>query len=458
VNPFDNPRTRLDYKPEATSLGAPRRSGRLLATGVSLLIVAGILIGWLNGASQQGAPVAHMDLSLPLKPLQTTAAPADAQAPTTAPAVQTRSVELAVHSGDSLAGLFADAGLKPADLAGIMDAGHGVERLRNLMPGDVIHVDADPNGAVRSLSLEIDRFRELDVARGEDGFTAQIRSLPLQHELRVAHGSIQSSLFAAGAAAGMSDKVIMNMAGIFGWDIDFVKDLRPGDSFTVIYDELYRNGEKLDDGEILAAEFVNNGRHFRAVRYRDPNGNIDYYSPDGHSMRKKLIRTPVDFTRISSRFTLHRKHPILNRIRRHEGVDYAAPTGTPIKAAGDGKIVFRGRKGGYGNCIVIKHGSRYSTLYGHMSHFKRGLHVGSRVKQEQVIGYVGMTGLATGPHLHFEVRVNGTPRNPRTVDLPEAKPIDPLYRAQFLAAAKPLLEQLDRADRGGTEVFAAAGR
>lgn len=457
MKPSHDPRTRLDYKPQARLLEPPLRARRGLLTVVSAILMAGIAIGWINARqATSSGPAARLDLSVPaatpLTPAEDTAPTATAEA-----APDLRSHTLTVKSGDTLAGLFSRAKLKAADLAAIMDAGHGVKRLRRLMPGDKVQIMAGPNGAIQSLSMEVDRFNALHVVRSGDGFKASTDALPLQRHIRVARGTVRSSLFAAGADAGMSDKLIMNMAGIFGWDIDFVKDLRPGDSFTVIYDELYRDGEKLDDGDILAAEFTNAGHEFRAVRFTDPNGNTDYYSPDGRSMRKALIRTPVDFTRISSGFTLHRKHPILNRIRRHEGVDYAAPTGTPIKSAGDGKIVFRGRKGGYGNCIVIKHGSRYSTLYGHMSHFKRGLHVGSRVKQNQVIGYVGMTGLATGPHLHFEVRVNGVPRNPRTVDLPDAEPIDPLYRAQFLATARPLLEQLKLADEGDTQMFAAAG-
>jgi murein DD-endopeptidase MepM/ murein hydrolase activator NlpD len=237
--------------------------------------------------------------------------------------------------------------------------------------------------------------------------------------------------------------MIMQLAHIFGWDIDFALNIRNGDSFSVIYQEDYLNGKKLNDGPILAAEFINQGHVYRAIRYTDPTGNSDYYDPSGKSMRKAFLRTPVEFTRISSGFTMGRFHPILNKIRAHKGVDYAAPTGTPIKATGDGKITFRGRKGGYGNVVILQHGARYSTLYGHMSKFRGGLAVGSRVRQGQVIGYVGMTGLATGPHLHYEFRIDGVHRDPLRVKLPGAEPLGNKYRDDFNSKAKALIAKLD---------------
>ena len=215
----------------------------------------------------------------------------------------------------------------------------------------------------------------------------------------------------------------MELANIFGWDIDFALDIRAGDHFTVIYEERFLNGEKIGNGPILAAEFVNQGRSYKAIRYSDAGNRSDYYSPTGLSMRKAFLRTPVDFRRISSRFG-KRKHPILNRMRMHTGVDYAASRGTPIRAAGDGKVIHKGRKGGYGRTVIIQHGGRYSTLYAHMNSYRRGVYTGKRVKQGQIIGYVGSSGRATGPHLHYEFRVNGVHRNPLTVKLPSAKPIN----------------------------------
>jgi murein DD-endopeptidase MepM/ murein hydrolase activator NlpD len=225
--------------------------------------------------------------------------------------------------------------------------------------------------------------------------------------------------------------------------VDFVLDIRENDEFVVLYEELWQDGSRVKDGEILAAEFVNQGETLRAIRYTDSEGRSDYFSPEGNSMRKAFIRAPVDFTRISSNFNPNRKHPILNKIRAHKGVDYAAPNGTPIKAAGDGKVIFAGRKNGYGNCIILQHGGNITTLYAHMSKFSKDGRVGKRVVQGQVVGYVGATGLATAPHLHYEYRVNGVHRNPRTVKLPQANPVAAKYREDFLAEADAMMSQLD---------------
>jgi murein DD-endopeptidase MepM/ murein hydrolase activator NlpD len=253
---------------------------------------------------------------------------------------------------------------------------------------------------------------------------------------------IETSLFEAGTAAGISDRTTMDMAGIFEWDIDFIQDVRVGDTFTVIYEELWRDGVKLRDGDIIAAEFVNQGKTYRAARFRDASGRVGYYTPDGRSVRKAFIRAPLNFTRISSNFNPNRRHPVLNTIRAHRGVDYAAPTGTPIRAAGDGKVLFRGVQGGYGNTIILQHGGNITTLYGHLSRFGNA-RVGARVNQGDVIGYVGSSGLATGPHLHYEYRVNGVHRNPRTVPLPPADPVAAEEQEAFRAATAPLWRLLD---------------
>jgi murein DD-endopeptidase MepM/ murein hydrolase activator NlpD len=240
----------------------------------------------------------------------------------------------------------------------------------------------------------------------------------------------------------MADSVTMDMAYMFQWDIDFIQDVRVGDSFTLVYEELWRDGEKLRNGNIVAAEFINQGDVYRAARYRDPSGRSDYYTPDGRSVRKAFLRAPVEFTRISSNFNPSRRHPVLNTIRAHRGVDYAAPTGTPVIASGDGKVIARGIDGGYGNAVVLQHGGNVTTLYGHLSRFG-SQRIGSRVKQGEVIGYVGRTGLATGPHLHYEYRVGGVHKNPRTVPLPAADPVPADYKSDFEANAAPLWRQLD---------------
>jgi murein DD-endopeptidase MepM/ murein hydrolase activator NlpD len=260
--------------------------------------------------------------------------------------------------------------------------------------------------------------------------------------LRTVRGRIDTSLFEAVAAAGAHDQIAVALADIFGWDVDFVLDVRPGDTFVVTYPEIWRDGVYIKDGPIQAAEFVNQGRDFQAVRYTDPDGDAHYYTPEGRSLHRAFLRAPVEFSRVSSGFNLARYHPILNLIRAHKGVDYAAPIGTPVRAAGDGVVRFAGVAGGYGNMVEIEHGHGITTVYGHLSRFAHGTRAGTHVAQGSVIAYVGMTGLATGPHLHYEYRVNGVFKNPQTVSLLAAAPIDPRWRDDFLVRSAPLLASL----------------
>jgi len=245
----------------------------------------------------------------------------------------------------------------------------------------------------------------------------------------------------------------MQLVSIYGWDIDFALDIREGDSFTVIYEEQYKDGVKVADGPIIAAEFINRNTPLRAVRYEHEDGRTDYYADNGDAMRKAFLRTPVNFTRISSRFNLKRKHPILNKIRAHKGVDYAAQTGTHIKATGDGTVAYAGKKGGYGRTIILKHGGKYSTVYAHLYRYARGIRTGKRVKQGQIIGYVGRSGLATGSHLHYEFRVNGVHRNPLTIKLPKVESIDKEAFPEFRRKITPMVAELDRLT--GNSVLAA---
>ena len=263
---------------------------------------------------------------------------------------------------------------------------------------------------------------------------SRFRSIRSKLRTAHAHGVIDSSLFLAARDIGISDTLIMNLAGIFAWDVDFILDIRSGDTFTLLYEERWQDGEKLSDGEILAAEFTNNGKTFHAVRFEDPDGNSGYFTPDGHSVRKAFLRAPIAITpRVTSSFNPRRLHPVKKKVLPHKGVDYSAPTGTPIKAAGDGKVIFRGRKGGYGNAVILQHGGNITTLYGHLSKFNKRTRHGARVKQGQIIGYSGATGTVTAAHLHYEYRVNGVHRNPRTVKLPKAEPVASQYRELFAA-------------------------
>lgn len=264
-------------------------------------------------------------------------------------------------------------------------------------------------------------------------------------KINTAHVSIETSLFLDGLEADLSKELILQLTDIFAWDIDFATNLRPDDQFTVVYGKKIVDGKETDTDEIIAAEFINQGVAYNAVRYIDVSGVASYYTPDGQSMQRAFLTTPVDFAKISSPFDMHRKHPILNRIRAHKGIDYAARTGTPVKTTGDGVVTFSGRKGAYGQVIIIQHNDRYETLYAHMSDFKKGITVGSHVKQGDIIGYVGQTGLATGPHLHYEFHVDGLYRDPETVKIPHSMPISNDLLADFKAQTQTFFAQLNQA-------------
>ncbi len=353
--------------------------------------------------------------------------------------------EVTVKPGDSLARIFSKLEIPPRQLHDIVHSGADAKKLTQIYPGQKLRMRTTPEDGLLELVHEIDALNQLRVVRNESAY--QVKRIEREPERRAvrAAGSIADNLFLAAQKAKLPGKITMELANIFGWDIDFALDIRRGDQFALLYEELYLDGERIGTGNILAAEFVNRDSVHQAVRYTDERGHTDYYDPKGRSMRKDFLRTPVDFSRISSRFSTGRKHPILNRIRAHKGVDYAAPRGTPVKATGNGKIVLRGKKGGYGNTIVIQHGSQYSTLYAHLSRYASDLKHGSRVRQGQIIGYVGSSGLATGPHLHYEFHVNGTHRNPLTVKLPDAAPLPKQFREDFKLESEILLSQLEQA-------------
>ena len=347
-----------------------------------------------------------------------------------------------VKSGDTLLAIFNALGIDSQDykrLIASKDVSKGLSRLR---PGQMLYFYFDENRALTRLTHESDAIRSDNYSFTDERIMLESLSKQIEKRTETAQGKIQSSLFVDGQNAGMSGKLIMNMARLFNFDIDFGSELQKGDYFGVIYEAEYVDGERIGTGNILAAEFVNNKKQYRVVRYEDKNGNVDYLDEEGRSRRKKFIRTPLNFTRISSKFTRKRWHPVLKRWRSHKGVDYAAPTGTPVWATGDGKVHIIGRQRGYGKVIYVKHG-KYVTVYGHLNGFKRGLKKGDRVKQGQVIGYVGQTGLATGPHLHYEFRIHGKHVNPLSAKLPVQDPIDKSRMNHFLATAKPLFKSLD---------------
>lgn len=255
-------------------------------------------------------------------------------------------------------------------------------------------------------------------------------------------GEITTSLYQAARKAGLSSNMVMEMAQVFGWDIDFAQDIRAGDSFHLVYTDFRIGDKKLADGDILAAEFTTQGHTYRAIRFESPNGGVSYYSPEGESMLGTFLRSPVEFSYISSRFG-RRIHPISKKWKAHKGVDYAASRGTPIRATADGKVIHAGRKGGYGKTIILRHAGRFSTLYAHMNGFAKNIKSGSRVKQGQIIGYVGSTGMSTGPHLHYEFRVDGTHQNPLTYKTPKASSVAEEEKAAFYALAQQQMAKLD---------------
>ena len=353
-------------------------------------------------------------------------------------------IDVIVTRNDTLDRIFRRLKLNLSDLASLRNLPGIRSALDSLRPGESLHF-THHDGELFGLERRLNETQTLKVSRDGAALKADVLQNPIEMRARTIRGAIDSSLFEAVEAAGAHDPTAVELADIFGWDIDFVLDVRPGDTFVVTYEEIWRDGTYLHDGPIEAAEFVNQGHTFRAVRYTDPEGHPHYYTPDGRNLHKAFLRAPVEFTRVSSRFNSARHHPVLNLIRAHKGVDYAAPIGTPVHAAGDGRIRFAGQRGGYGNCVEIEHSRSIVTVYGHLSRFARGTRAGAHVAQGTVIAYVGMTGLATGPHLHYEYRVNGVFKNPQTVALPAAAPIDAGWREDFLARSAQLLATLDPA-------------
>lgn len=379
---------------------------------------------------------AMIRLTLPIPARAATAAAPVAEAPAWQP--------VTVEPGQTLSQIFTERGFGYAVLNRLLESKENAAALRTLHPGDRLEFRAAADGAL--LAMRFDRDRDtrvtLTLAAG-GGVDETVTKRPVERHVHVGQGTIHSSLFAAGASAGLDEAMVIELAEVFKYDIDFIKDIRKGDHFNVIYDDVWREGERLSAGRVIAAEFYNQGRRYSAYRFERPDGDVAYYDEEGRPLQRALMRTPVKFTRISSRFSSGRKHPVLGYTRAHKGVDYAAPRGTPIHAAGSGRITFRGKSRGYGNFITIKHNDTYTTAYAHMNSFAKGLGVGSRVRQGQVIGYVGMTGLATGPHLHYEVRVKGGQVNPLTMTMPKPEPLPRAILPRFKAAIAPQLAQLE---------------
>ena len=347
-----------------------------------------------------------------------------------------------VQRGDTIGSLLVRAGVDDADAMQFLRTHPEARPLYQLRPGRPVRVAIDDDGDLVALKFRMGTGAILTIERGNDGLRATQAAAVEDVRTTLRTGEIRSSLFGAADEAGIPDAITLALAEVFAGDIDFYQDLRRGDRFTVLYETRYVDGEPIGTGRILAAEFVNRGTPLNAYFWRDPDGNEGYFGEDGRSTRTAFLRSPMEFSRITSGFSLSRFHPILQTWRAHKGIDYAALTGTPIRATADGVVSFAGAQGGYGNVVFLRHQSNFSTVYAHLSRFASNAKTGMRVRQGDTIGYVGSTGWATGPHLHYEFRIAEQPRDPLTVALPTAPSVGPERLAMFRAQLLPLTQAL----------------
>lgn len=356
-----------------------------------------------------------------------------------------------VRAGDTLSKIFTRLALPPPDLAAVLELPEAGKRLHDLSIGQTLKYRSDRRGLL-ALSYQVDDFRTLVVERVGEAFKERVDAQTPEIRPATAAGVITRSLFQDALSAGVPERLILDYAELFGWDVDFVRDLRRGDRFKLVFEEIFREGKKVQTGRILAAEFASStGKVLKSFWFEPRGGEGGYYSDSGEAMKKAFLLAPLKFTTISSRFNLARQHPILNRIRAHKGVDYAAPMGTAIRAVANGRVDFVGQQPGYGNVIVLKHGDRYSTLYGHLMKFASDLRQGGSVTQGQLIGYVGKTGLATGPHLHYEFRIGGVHVDPLTVKLPRSLPLESRYLSDFKKSISKFQAQLAALDNAPSD-------
>jgi murein DD-endopeptidase MepM/ murein hydrolase activator NlpD len=437
---------KLSAKVEANHHWLSRR--KIALFGVTL-ILTGLVAGMFESPSRtapETQPTAFsevVELALPSQHKPTDGEPGTEglRSPGNAAADADAWESITVRSGQTLDGIFRQQGFSISLLQRILALNEDTKGLTRIQPGDVFEFKTDEAGELADMRYALDEARYLIVRQRDGELAAEILQREIVTDVAETEGTIESSLFMAGKQAGLSDAMVMKLANIFGWDIDFVLDIRKGDRFMLVYEKLYREGEFLREGEILAATFINQGERFQAIRFEDAE-NSGYFAPDGRNMRKAFLRAPLNFSYISSGFNPRRMHPVLKRLRPHNGIDYFAPRGTPVYAAGDGTVTRSAYSAANGNHVFIKHAGSIETKYLHFT--KRLVKQGQRVRQGQTIGTVGSTGLATGPHLHYEFLVNGVHRNPRTVPLPKVEPLKGASLIAFKAAAAPLLTQLNR--------------
>lgn len=349
---------------------------------------------------------------------------------------------VSVKSGDTLSGILNDNGISIEQMPKLLSDRFVIEHLSNLRIGQKLTITQTADGSFHSMTAKVGNDKRVTVRSSDSGLAVASIDLPIEKERVVTSGTIENSLFEAAEQANLKQSTIMELADIFEWELDFSRDIRNGDQFSIVFDRLYREGKYIGDGDILAAEFIRGGRAYRAIRFTTDDGRTDYYSPDGRSKRRTFLRHPVDVVRITSRFDPNRMHPVLNQVRAHRGVDYGSPYGSPIYATADGVVKKSGFQNAYGNRVIIQHGNNISTLYAHMSKIDGSAKEGVRVKRGEVIGYVGKTGRVTGTHLHYEFRKNGIHMDPLKVTLPEAAPIAAKYRDSLRAVSDEMVAQM----------------
>jgi murein DD-endopeptidase MepM/ murein hydrolase activator NlpD len=423
-----------------------RLAGVAIGTWLKPVGIAAVLVAMVPLSAMMKSPEAktlNMSLALPpakFQPLNfaPTAEVSDAYMP----GVNDDQWRLeTVGRNETLGTIFERVGLSAADLHRVVNFSPETQTLTKIFPGQQLAFQVE-GSELKGLQFDGDEAHRVLVTQKGDELSQRLLARQIETRVNYASATIDSSLFGAASDAEVSDASVLRMVEIFNFDIDFAQDLRDGDQFSLVYEQIYRDGEKLRDGEILAATFINRGKRYEIYRFVDDNGRVDYLNAQGLSRKKAFIRTPVEFTRISSKFSPHRKHPVLGTMRRHMGVDYAAPTGTPIKATGSATVKFIGWQNGYGNVIYLSHKGGIETVYGHLSRFAKGLSKGDRVSQSDVIGYVGSTGMSTGPHLHYEFRIQGAHRDPLSVDLPIADPLSGAELARFHKDTQPLIARM----------------
>jgi len=362
--------------------------------------------------------------------------------------MKTKEVEYTFKQGDTFYDVLLDMDFPPKEIFHLIESSKKIYNLKKIKPGITMILKIDPvNHILNRLEYGFDDLYLLVVIKTDQGYLASKEEIVFDTKFRTISGTIKSNLFDDGIKAGGHPQLILNFADIFAWDMDFISDLRENDSFKLLFEEIYRDGEFVKYGKILAAEFVNREKRFRAFYFEDDKGKSGYYNDKGKSLTREFLKSPLRYSRISSKFSKRRFHPILRIYRPHLGVDYAAPTGTPVEATCNGKIIFIGRKGNYGKCIKIRHNHLYTSFYGHLSRFARGMKQGKQAKQGQVIGYVGSTGLSTGPHLDYRLKKRGEFINPLKFKSPRIYSVSKALRPEFEKNKYLMLVWLEQSDK-----------